>query len=129
MVVVGGTTYRIERTAPSCYAVVRLLDDTLVGTFRTVPTVRVESAKIEIPVLREVVRAALRSARTSSVMHAVPMPRTPVVDESSGVEGAVAAAAPVGEAATKSEADESGAVSVVRGGSKSSQPPPHSALA
>jgi hypothetical protein len=126
MVVVRGATYRIERTAPACYAVVRLLDDTLVGTFRTVPTVRIESAKIELPVLREVVRAALRSARTSSVMNAVPAAKpAPAPSEAldaTDSDGADAVAA-------KTEADESGAVPVARHGSHSSEPPPRSALA
>ena len=37
MILVRGVTYRIERTAPHCYSVVRLLDAVEVGTFRTLP--------------------------------------------------------------------------------------------
>lgn len=73
MLQVRGITYRIERTEPHCYSVVRLLDDTEVGTFRTLPTMRIHSAQIELAVLRDIVRAALRSARTSAVMHVAPV--------------------------------------------------------
>lgn len=73
MVVVKGVTYRIERTEPHCYSVVRLLDDREVGTFRTLPTLRIHPVQLEATELRDVVRAALRSARTSSVMHVAPV--------------------------------------------------------
>ena len=68
-----GVTYRIERTEPHCYSVVRLLDDTEVGTFRTRPQLRITGAQIDLTLLRDVMRAALRSARTSAVMHAAPV--------------------------------------------------------
>ena len=74
MVQVGGVTYRIERSSPHCYSVVRLLDDCVVGSFQTRPTLRVTSISIEMATFRDVVRAAMRAARTSSVMHAVPLP-------------------------------------------------------
>lgn len=73
MLQVKGITYRIERTEPHCYSVVRLLDDVEVGTFRTLPTMRIHSAQIELAMLRDIVRAALRSARTSAVMHVAPV--------------------------------------------------------
>jgi hypothetical protein len=73
MVVVKGVTYRIERTQPHCYSVVRLLDDQEVGTFRTLPALRVHPLQIAVTELRDVVRAALRSARTSAVMHVAPV--------------------------------------------------------
>jgi len=73
MLQVKGITYRIERTEPHCYSVVRLLDDIQVGTFRTLPSLRIHTAQIELSVLRDVVRAALRSARTSAVMHVAPV--------------------------------------------------------
>lgn len=75
MVVVEGVTYRIERTAPHHYLVVRLLDDREVGTFQTLPALRVHPLQVEVSVMRDVVRAALRSARTSAVMHAAPVYR------------------------------------------------------
>ena len=73
MLLVGGITYRIERTEPHCYSVIRLLDDAEVGTFRTLPTLRIRTAQIDMTLLRDIVRAALRSARTSAVMHAAPV--------------------------------------------------------
>jgi hypothetical protein len=73
MLVVAGVTYRIERTAPHCYVAVRLLDDCNVGTFRTMPTLRLEPSAVEATVMRDIVRAALRSARTSHVMHVAPV--------------------------------------------------------
>ncbi len=73
MVVVLGVTYRLERTGPHAYSVVRLLDDVEVGTFRTLPALRVHPLKIEVNILRDIVRAALRSARTSATMHAAPV--------------------------------------------------------
>ena len=73
MLQVRGVTYRIERTEPHAYSVVRLLDDVEVGTFRTLPTLRIHTVQIELGLLRDVVRAALRSARTSAVMHVAPV--------------------------------------------------------
>lgn len=73
MIVVKGVTYRIDRTQPHRYSVVRLLDDREVGTFCTLPAVRMHPLEIEVNDLRDVVRAALRSARTSAVMHAAPV--------------------------------------------------------
>jgi hypothetical protein len=73
MVQVGGVTYRIERSSPHCYSVVRLLDDTEVGTFQTRPSLRVTSFSVELTIFRDVIRAALRGARTSAVMHAAPV--------------------------------------------------------
>jgi hypothetical protein len=72
MILVKGVTYRIERTEPHHYAVVRLLDDVEVGTFRTRPTLRMHPLHIEAADMREVVRRAMRSARTSGVMHVAP---------------------------------------------------------
>lgn len=67
-----GVTYRIERTAPHCYAVVRLLDDVLVGTFRTAPALRLHPQQVEDATMRDIVKAAMRSARTSAVMNVAP---------------------------------------------------------
>lgn len=73
MIQVGGVTYRIERCSPHCYSVVRLLDDSEVGSFQTRPSLRITSLAIELATFRDVVRAAMRGARTSAVMHAVPV--------------------------------------------------------
>lgn len=67
-----GVTYRVERSAPHCYRVVRLLDDVEVGTFQTRPSLRIKAVHIELASFRELVRAVMRTARTSAVMHAVP---------------------------------------------------------
>lgn len=72
MLQVHGVTYRIERTSPHCYSVVRLLDDVEVGTFVTLPTLRMHPKQVDDQVMRDVVRAAMRSARTSAVMHVAP---------------------------------------------------------
>jgi hypothetical protein len=72
MVLVHGVTYRIERTAPHCYVVVRLLDDVEVGTFRTSPALRLHPQRVEDSIMRDIVKAAMRSARTSAVMNVAP---------------------------------------------------------
>ena len=73
MIQVGGVTYRVERVEPHHYAVYRLLDDAKLGTFRTLPALRLNPVGCEVDVFRDVVRVAMRSARTSSVMHAAPV--------------------------------------------------------
>jgi hypothetical protein len=73
MLVVGGVTYRIERAERHCYTAVRLLDDCVVGRFRTGPVLRIEPIEVDASTLRDIVRAALRAARTSAVMHAAPV--------------------------------------------------------
>jgi hypothetical protein len=86
MIQVSGVTYRIERRAPHCYTVIRVLDDAQVGTFRTAPSLRIQTSGLELSVFRDVVRAALRSARTSAVMQAarfcppeeLPAPENPI---------------------------------------------------
>jgi hypothetical protein len=72
MIQVRGVTYRVERPEPHCYAVYRLLDDLELGTFRTLPSLRLHPKNCEVDLFRDVVRAAMRSARTSAVMHAAP---------------------------------------------------------
>ncbi len=73
MIQVRGVTYRVERTEPHCYAVVRLLDDVSVGTFRTMPGLRLHPVGCELTLFREIVRAAKRAARTSAVMQVAPV--------------------------------------------------------
>lgn len=75
MVQVRGVTYRVERLEPHYYAVVRLLDDAAMGTFWTLPALRVSPRGCDVELLTEVARSALRFARTSGVMTAVPSPR------------------------------------------------------
>jgi hypothetical protein len=67
MVQVSGSTYRVVRVGFGVYDVVRLLDDAVVGRFRTVPTAQVESTLLEAELMSEVVRAAIQGAKTSWV--------------------------------------------------------------
>ena len=66
MVQVAGTTYRIVRVEHGQYDVVRILDDTRLGSFRCGPTFGVsDSANSEL--LREVARSAIQGGKTTWV--------------------------------------------------------------
>ena len=67
MVQVLGSTYRVERVAFGVYDVIRLLDDVVVGRFRTTPHARTESTTIDGELMNEIVRAAIQGAKTSWV--------------------------------------------------------------
>jgi hypothetical protein len=71
MVQVQGITYRVERLEPHYYAVVRLLDDAALGTFWTVPGLRLSPVDCDVDLFAEIARTALRFARTSGLMTAV----------------------------------------------------------
>lgn len=73
MIQVRGITYRVERGEPHVYSVVRLLDDVEMGTFRTLPGLRIHPLRCDIGLFKDIVRAAMRSARTSAVMQAAPV--------------------------------------------------------
>ena len=60
-----------------------MLDDVQVGTFCTLPALRIHPLCVEDSVMRDVVRAALRSARTSAVMHVAPVQQPDEEQESS----------------------------------------------
>lgn len=77
MVQVRGVTYRVERLEPHYYAVVRVLDDTALGTFWTLPVLRINPEGCDVDLFAEIARSALRFARTSGVMAAVPAPPPP----------------------------------------------------
>jgi len=66
MVQVHGSTYRIMRVSPSTYEVIRVLDDTSVGTFRSTP-LEVTASVIDPALLRQVARTAIQGAKTSWV--------------------------------------------------------------
>lgn len=74
MVQVRGVTYRVERVSPHHYAVVRLLDDVGVGSFCTVPGLRLEPRGLDVELFAEIARTALRFARTSGVLPAIVPP-------------------------------------------------------
>lgn len=66
MVQVAGTTYRIVRVKRGHYEVVRILDDTRIGSFWCGPTLEVsESSDAEL--LREVARSAIQGGKTTWV--------------------------------------------------------------
>jgi hypothetical protein len=70
MVQVAGATYRIELAEAHRYEVVRIADDVKVGSFFSQPPFDVkpsEGVGVEAGLLREIARAALRSAKTSWV--------------------------------------------------------------
>jgi len=67
MVSVAGKTYRVVRVAQGSYEVVRILDDTRVGTFRSIPPVEIVAQGIEASLMLEIARAAIQGAKTSWV--------------------------------------------------------------
>jgi hypothetical protein len=68
MVQVAGATYRIERAEAHRYEVVRISDDVKVGGFCSQPPFDVSPTEgVQAGLLREIARAALRSAKTSWV--------------------------------------------------------------
>jgi hypothetical protein len=75
MVQVRGVTYRVERLKPHYYAVVRLLDDAALGTFWTLPGLRLNPEGCDVDLFAEIAKTALRFARTSGSMTAVAPPR------------------------------------------------------
>lgn len=77
MVQVRGVTYRVERLEPHYYAVVRLLDDAALGTFWTLPGLRLSPVGCEVDLFAEIARTALRFARTSGMMSAVRLSEPP----------------------------------------------------
>ncbi len=84
MVIVGGVTYRIERVDRGRYAVICLLDDVKLGTFRAGTPITVEADALDPLLLERVGRAAIRSGRTSSVFNETPA--APSVAPSGAVE-------------------------------------------
>jgi hypothetical protein len=66
MVQVSGTTFRIVRVARGHYEVVRILDDTRVGSFWSDPAFRVAEGEHQ-DLIREVARCAIQGGKTSWV--------------------------------------------------------------
>jgi hypothetical protein len=67
MVLVEGATYRIVRMAHAHYDVVRLSDDTTVGSFKSAPRLELSPKLIDHKLLREIARSAIQGAKTSWV--------------------------------------------------------------
>lgn len=95
MVQVRGVTYRVERVEPHHYAVVRLLDDVEVGTFQTLPGLRLHPLGCDADLFMELAQAALRFARTSGMTQAVPAPVVAQSSPSSMPPGALSPFSPV----------------------------------
>jgi hypothetical protein len=66
MVQVGGSTYRVVRFERGHYKVVRILDDTPVGTFKIQPQYEATSGS-DPKLLIQVARAAIQGGKTSWV--------------------------------------------------------------
>ena len=64
MVQVLGTTYRISRIERGHYEVVRILDDSSIGSFRAEPQLVITSGSDE-GLLRSIARAAVQTGKTS----------------------------------------------------------------
>jgi hypothetical protein len=67
MVQVAGTTYRIVRVKRGFYEVVRILDDTRVGTFKNGPQIEATPEGVDGELFREITRVAIQGAKTSWV--------------------------------------------------------------
>lgn len=65
MVQVAGTTYRIVRMGRGVYEVIRILDDSSVGTFECGRPLAVSPRGIASAELRQIASTAVRCARTS----------------------------------------------------------------
>jgi hypothetical protein len=66
MVQVSGRTFRIVRIARGHYEVVRILDDTRMGSFWSGPTLQVSEGEHE-ELVREIARCAIQGGKTSWV--------------------------------------------------------------
>jgi hypothetical protein len=67
MVQLAGTTYRIVRLEAHRYEVIRILDDSPVGSFRLAGRLEVTPGSLDADEVREIARMAIRNAKTSWV--------------------------------------------------------------
>ena len=74
MIQVNSITYRIVRVQKGTYQVVRLLDDTSVGSFSLAPRTEALCEGEHPELIREIARAALQGARTSWVPRCLSSP-------------------------------------------------------
>jgi hypothetical protein len=65
MVQVAGATYRIVKVSKGKYDVIRILDEVCVGSFETVPKVKVEPSHVTEKLLLEITMTALKQAKIS----------------------------------------------------------------
>lgn len=66
MVQVSGRTFRIVRIARGHYEVIRILDDTRIGSFWSEPNFKVSAGEHE-DLVREVARCAIQGGKTTWV--------------------------------------------------------------
>jgi hypothetical protein len=66
MVQVSGTTFRIVRVVHGHYEVIRILDDTRMGSFWSEPTFKVSDCEHQ-ELLREIARCAIQGGKTTWV--------------------------------------------------------------
>ena len=66
MVQVSGVTFRIVRLARGHYEVIRILDDTRIGSFWSGPTFKVSECEHQ-ELVREIARCAIQGGKTSWV--------------------------------------------------------------
>jgi hypothetical protein len=101
MVQLGDATYRIAEVGRGRYHAIRILDDVRIGTFETLPMLRVKAEATEEKVLFAVARLALMQGKTS-------WPRTSATASGSFVEPGVTSSAvcqPVTDVKVCSRAD------------------------
>ena len=63
MVQFGDRTYRIVKVRPGTYEAVRILDEFCIGTFQTIPGLKVQAGGTDEAVLRAVAMMAMRQAK------------------------------------------------------------------
>ena len=72
MVQVSGATYRVVRMAQGQYDVIRILDDSRVGSFRTIPKLEAVADGVDDTLMANIARAAVRGARATWARKSVP---------------------------------------------------------
>ncbi|SRR5258706_10275494 len=79
MVQVAGATYRIVKVSKGTYDVIRILDEVSVGSFETVPKVKVQPTHVTEKVLLEITMTALKQAKISWQKMQAPRESTPSI--------------------------------------------------
>lgn len=75
MVQVAGATYRITKVSKGKYDVIRILDEARVGSFETVPKLKVQATGVSEKLLLEISMTALKLAKIS--WHRMRAPNVP----------------------------------------------------
>ena len=64
MVQVLGTTYRLQQASSGCYEVVRISDDEVAGSFSCGQTVKLVPRAVDLALMGQLARAAVRGGKT-----------------------------------------------------------------